>query len=206
MPTFGHELELLARRYSPVAGVDEAGRGPLAGPVVAAAVILDPKQGELPWLNHVDDSKKLSPKARERAYADIMKEALGVGVGMGTTEEVDSVGIGPATRLAMVRAIESLPVKPAHLLIDYVPLREAGIPFTSLVKGDSKCFTIAAASIVAKVTRDRMMVEADAEYPGYGFSQHKGYGTLEHRRMLLEHGPCPIHRRSFTLKLRTSEI
>ena len=205
MPSFERELDLLSQGYYPIAGIDEAGRGPLAGPVVAGAVILDPDQPTLSWLRQVDDSKKLTPKARERAFAEINSRALGVGVGIGSCEEIDRLGISPATRLAMARAVGNLPVKPSHLLVDYVPLTEPGIPFLSLVRGDSICYTIAAASIVAKVTRDRMMVEADAVYPGYGFSQHKGYPTLQHRRLLAELGPCPIHRRSFALQPRLPE-
>ncbi len=206
MPTFEHELRISAQGYPTVAGVDEVGRGPLAGPVVAAAVILDPVLGVLPWLAGVDDSKKLAAQAREDIYPIILEKAKGVGVGAASNEEIDGMGIGPASRLAMARAVKSLPEQPSHLLVDYVPLGETGIPFFSLVRGDSKCYTIAAASIVAKVTRDRLMMEADDRYPGYGFSQHKGYATAGHRRRLMELGPSPIHRRSFSLKQRLPGI
>ena len=202
MPTFEHELRISAQGFPTVAGVDEAGRGPLAGPVVAAAVLLRPALGVPPWLAEVDDSKKLAAQARERMYPLIMEGAAGVGLGSVSSEEIDSVGIAPACRLAMVRAVKDLPEEPSHLLVDYVPLNELGIPCFSLAKGDSLCYSIAAASIVAKVSRDWLMVEADLEYPGYGFSRHKGYATLVHRHRLLELGPSPIHRRSFSLKSR----
>ena len=202
MPSFEHELRISAQGFPTVAGVDEVGRGPLAGPVVAAAVLLKPALGVPPWLAEVDDSKKLTARARERLYPLILEGAAGVGVGSVSSEEVDSMGIAPACRLAMVRAVEQLPEEPSHLLVDYVALEELGIPCFSLAKGDSLCYSIAAASIVAKVTRDRLMTEADLEYPGYGFSRHKGYATLAHRRSLLELGPSPIHRRSFSLKAR----
>lgn len=178
------------------------GRGPLAGPVVAAAVLLKPSLGVPPWLAQVDDSKVLTVRARERMYPLILQGASGVGIGSASNDEIDRIGIAPACKLAMFRAVEALPERPSHLLVDYVQLKELGIPCFSLAKGDSLCYSIAAASIVAKVTRDRFMTEADSAYPGYGFSRHKGYATLAHRRSLLELGPSPIHRRSFTLKAR----
>lgn len=202
MPTFEHEFRISAQGFPTVAGVDEAGRGPLAGPVVAAAVLLKPALGVPPWMAEVDDSKKLTTRDREGIYPIILEGAAGVGVGAASNEEIDRVGIAPACRLAMVRAVEQLPEEPSHLLVDYVQLTELGIPCFSLAKGDSLCYSIAAASIVAKVTRDRLMMEADLEYPGYGFSRHKGYATLAHRHRLLELGPSPIHRRSFSLKTR----
>ncbi len=202
MPTFEHELRISAQGFPTVAGVDEVGRGPLAGPVVAAAVLLKPAMGVPPWLAEVDDSKVLTARARERMYPMILDGAAGVGVGSASNEEIDRVGIAPACRLAMVRAVEALPEEPSHLLVDYVQLKELGIPCFSLSKGDSLCYSIAAASIVAKVTRDRLMMDADTEYPGYGFANHKGYATLAHRRSLLELGPSPIHRKSFGLKTR----
>ena len=202
MPTFEHELRISAQGFPTVAGVDEVGRGPLAGPVVAAAVLLEPALGVPRWLAEVDDSKVLTSRARERIYPLILDGAAGVGVGSASSDEIDSVGIAPACRLAMVRAVKDLPQEPAHLLVDYVLLEELGIPCFSLAKGDSLCYSIAAASIVAKVTRDRLMTEAELEYPGYRFSRHKGYATLAHRRCLFELGPSPIHRRSFSLKTR----
>ena len=197
MPTFENELDLHSKGYSLVAGVDEAGRGPLAGPVVAAAVILAPERASPSWLRLVDDSKVLTPKGRERALVQIEDRATAIGVGMGTVAEIDAAGINQATRWAMARAVENLPIRPHYLLVDYVELAEPCIPYLALVKGDSRCYTIAAASIVAKVTRDRMMEEADAAYPGYCFSQHKGYPTLQHRRLLANLGPSPIHRLSY---------
>ena len=203
MPTFELELGLQRRGVSLVAGVDEAGRGPLAGPVVAAAVILPSEllshnsRSLPPWLNDVDDSKVLTPRQRQKSLGHIEVHATGIGLGMATPQEIDSEGIGEASRWAMRRAVEALPTKPSYLLIDFVKLSECGIPFHALAHGDSLCYSIAAASIVAKVTRDRLMEEAEALYPGYGFSQHKGYPTPQHLRTLAQRGPCPIHRHSF---------
>ena len=181
-----------------VAGVDEAGRGPLAGPVVSAAVILPPDlTGTEPWLSLLDDSKVLSPGQREQAVQAVRKHALAVGVGQAGPDEVDRLGIGPATIESMLRAVADLPILPAHLLLDFVHLRECYLPFLSVVKGDSISYSIAAASNVAKVTRDHWMLEADAIFPGYAFAQNKGYPTAHHRARLRELGPCTIHRRSF---------
>jgi ribonuclease HII len=197
------ELDLYSRGFHEIAGIDEAGRGPLAGPVVAASVILPIvvgpgfKPAPTSWLSLVDDSKKLTPLQREKALAYIEAHAIGMGIGMATPEEIDSMGIGEATRRAMLRAVEDLPVGPSHLLIDYVQLPECGIPFKSLPRGDSLSYSIAAASIVAKVTRDRLMEVEDRKYPDYGFASHKGYGTRRHLDMLALLGPCFIHRRSF---------
>ena len=197
MPTFEFEVELRSKGYSLVAGIDEAGRGPLAGPVVAAAVMLDCGGPDAPWLKLVDDSKVLSPLQRRTAYRHIVDHAEAIGVGAGSPQEIDSNGIVEATRSAMLRAIQNLRVRPEYLLIDFVELPTSGIPYLALVKGDSRSYCIAAASIVAKVTRDRLMEGADREYPGYGFSRHKGYLTREHQRTLQLHGPSPIHRLSF---------
>ena len=202
MPTFELEADLNGRGFSLVAGVDEAGRGPLAGPVVAAAVIFPPElfsrpDGSLPWwIGLVDDSKALTPAQRERALESIEAHSS-TGLGMATPDEIDSLGIAEANRLAMVRALEDLRTRPTYVLIDYMKLPECGIPFNALPHGDSLSYSIAAASIVAKVTRDKLMVEADAVYPGYGFARHKGYPTALHLRTLAERGPCRIHRRSF---------
>ena len=198
MPGLELEQELFGRGYLHVAGVDEAGRGPLAGPVVAGAVILPPGLSSVPpWLAGVDDSKKLSPRQRRTALECIRYNAVAVGVGMASAAEIDYLGIGPATKRAMLRALEALPMDPDHLLIDYVPLSEAGTPFLALIGGDGRSYSIAAASIVAKVTRDSLMEEADLQYPAYGFARHKGYGTALHMARLSVHGPCPLHRRSF---------
>ena len=203
MPTLDLETSLQRQGFSLVAGVDEAGRGPLAGPVVAAAVILPShltflQQASLPtWLGSVNDSKKLTPAQRRNALEHIRAHAAGIGLGMATPHEIDSQGIAPATRWAMRRAVEDLPSRPSYLLIDYVKLHECGIPFQAPVRGDSLSFSIAAASVVAKVTRDRLMEEADAQYPGYDFSRHKGYPTPQHLHRLSLLGPSPIHRHSF---------
>ena len=198
MPDLSLEKRLLGQGYSLVAGVDEAGRGPLAGPVVAAAVILPPGlTGSEPWLNLLDDSKALTRLQREGADAVVHQYGLAVGVGQADPEEIDDIGIGQATISAMFRAVADLPLTPAHLLLDFVHIRECPFPFESVVRGDSISFSIAAASNVAKVTRDRWMREADELYPGYSFAQNKGYPTAQHRARLRELGPCSIHRRSF---------
>jgi ribonuclease HII len=210
MPDLALEQRLHQQGFRLVAGVDEAGRGPLAGPVAAAAVILDPDLSESEtWLALVDDSKRLSPAQRDKALVYIQQRALAVGVALVDAEEIDRLGIGPANVEAMLRAVANLPVQPDHLLLDFVQLRkippnppfqrgDGGIcPFDLVVRGDSRSYSIAAASIVAKVTRDRLMQEADALYPGYHFARHKGYGTVQHLARLRALGPCPIHRRSF---------
>jgi ribonuclease HII len=198
MPDLSLEQGLYRRGVPLVAGVDEAGRGPLAGPVVAAAVILPPGlSGFEPWLGLLDDSKALSPARREGAVASIQRHALAIGVGQASPEEIDHLGIGRATIEAMMRAVAALPVQPAHLLFDFVHLRECPFPFQTVVRGDSLSYSIAAASDVAKVTRDRLMLEADARFPGYSFARHKGYPTARHLDLLRKLGPCDIHRRSF---------
>ena len=198
MPDLSLELRLREEGYALVAGVDEAGRGPLAGPVVSAAVILPPDlTGSEPWLRLLDDSKVLSPAQREKAVEAVRQHALAVGVGQAGHDEIDSLGIGRATIESMLRAVADLPVLPAHLLLDFVHLRECHLPFLAVVKGDSISYSIAAASNVAKVTRDQLMREADTFFPGYSFAQNKGYPTAHHRARLLELGPCTIHRRSF---------
>jgi len=198
MPDLSLELRLRAQGYELVAGVDEAGRGPLAGPVVSAAVILPPSlTGSEPWLGLLDDSKVLSAAQRERAVDAVHENALAVGVGQVGPEEIDQMGIGQATIQAMMMAVANLPVKPAHLLLDYVPIRECPLPFQSIIRGDSASYSIAAASNVAKVTRDCLMREADTLFPGYLFARNKGYPTAQHRSRLRELGPCSIHRRSF---------
>ena len=176
-----------------VAGVDEAGRGPLAGPVVVAAVIL-PQGLFLPKLN---DSKKLSAKVREELYEKIMDEAVSVGKAVIDEKTIDRINIYQATINGMYDAIFALKPQPQKVLIDAVPLDNLPMPSLSMIKGDAKSASIAAASIIAKVTRDHMMDEYDKKYPEYGFAQHKGYGTAQHVEAIRKYGPCPIHRCSF---------
>lgn len=188
------ERALRARGFLLVAGVDEAGRGPLAGPVVAAAVIL-PDDFHLDGLT---DSKKVSAAKREAFYAILTATAeILWAVAEAAVEEIDRLNILRATHLAMARAIEALPQKPHHALVDGLPVRGLPVEHTALIEGDGLSLSIAAASIIAKVTRDRLMVEIDAQYPQYGFARHKGYGVREHLKALRHHGPCPVHRRSF---------
>jgi ribonuclease HII len=179
-----------------ICGVDEAGRGPLAGPVCAAAVILPP-HADIPGLN---DSKKLSDKRRRELFPIIKETAVAYGIGIATHEEIDEINILQATYLAMERAIQALSVKPELALIDGNRARDFGIPVETVVKGDSRSASIAAASILAKVTRDDMMLELADTYPQYGFEIHKGYGTKAHYAALDEHGISPIHRMSFLKK------
>jgi ribonuclease HII len=198
LPDFSLEQGLHGQGFSLVAGVDEAGRGPLAGPVVAAAVILPPGLTDSePWLGLLDDSKRLSPRQRERVVELVELHALAIGVAQVGPEEIDRIGIGPANIQVMMQAVANLPVDPSYLLLDYIPLRECPIPFQPVVRGDGLSYSIAAASNVAKVTRDRMMQEANAMYPGYSFDRNKGYGTAHHLAELRARGPCAIHRRSF---------
>lgn len=176
-----------------VCGIDEAGRGPLAGPVVAGAVIL-PKDSQILWLN---DSKQLSAKKREELYDVIMKEAVSVGVGYATPVRIDEINILQATYEAMREAVSKLSVMPQILLNDAVTIPQITIPQVPIVKGDAKSVSIAAASIVAKVTRDRLMVEYDKMFPEYGFASHKGYGSASHIEALRAYGSTPIHRKTF---------
>ncbi len=192
-PTDLFEAEARRCGYRLVAGLDEAGRGPLAGPVVAAAVIL-PRRCQLAGLN---DSKQLTEMERERLYDEIRQRAVGIGVGLSTEREIDAMNILEATRLAMNRAVRSLPFTPDYLLLDAIELQAVPIPQRAIIKGDTLSVSIAAASIVAKVTRDRLMDDYHRQYPQYNFQAHKGYGTAEHLRLLAAHGPCAIHRRSF---------
>ena len=194
MPDFSLEEDLHGRGLTTVAGVDEAGRGPLAGPVAAAAVIL-PMGFRDPGL---DDSKKLSPKKRAALYQALTEEPDGRwAVALASAAEVDMFNILRATHLAMRRAVEGLGVVPDHCLIDGLPVRGFPWPHDGIVKGDGLSCSIAAASILAKVTRDRLLAEIDAEFPLYGFAKHQGYGTKRHLEALRIHGPCRHHRRSF---------
>lgn len=179
-----------------ICGVDEAGRGPLAGPVCAAAVIL-PAHLELPGL---DDSKKLTDKRRRELFPLIKEQAIAYGIGLASHEEIDEINILQATFLAMERALAALNVKPNHVLIDGNRAKDFGLPVTTVVKGDSLSANIAAASILAKVTRDRIMEEEASRYPQYGFEIHKGYGTKAHYEALGTYGPSPIHRMTFLKK------
>jgi len=194
--TFAFERPLWETGILRIAGIDEAGRGPLAGPVVAAAVVF-PRGVSPPG---VRDSKALSPGGRERLFAEIMNLAEGVGVGIVDHVVIDDINILNATFRAMHRAIDALPVRPDHLLVDGNRFAEAGIPWTTIVGGDALSASIAAASIIAKVTRDRIMTDYDREFPGYGFARHKGYATREHRAAIGRLGFCPIHRRSFSVR------
>lgn len=190
---YAYEYAARAEGARCVAGVDEAGRGPLAGPVVAAAVIL-PIGCRLPGL---DDSKKVAPKKREALYGAILDSAIAVKAAVVDAAVIDRVNIYQATINGMYEAVLSLDPRPDRVLIDAVPLSRLPMASLSIVRGDAKSASIAAASIVAKVTRDRLMTEYDAAYPGYGFAQHKGYGTALHMEALRRLGACPIHRRSF---------
>lgn len=185
------ELREGGRRW--LAGVDEAGRGPLAGPVVAAAVVL-PEDAFIPGL---DDSKRLPPAERERLAAEVRRQAVAWAVGIATAAEIDALNIWHATRLAMRRALDALAVRPELVLVDGRPSPDLGYPQRAVVDGDASCVSIAAASVVAKVFRDRLMSVLDAAYPQYGFAGHKGYATAAHREALRRHGPCPEHRLSF---------
>ena len=202
-----HEWKIWRSGVEIVAGVDEAGRGPLAGPVVAAAVVM--KRGD--FLPGVDDSKKLTPRERSQLFGEILTRALAVGIGAVDHDTIDRINILNATFRAMHLAVTALGVRPEHLLIDgnrFTPQIAAGgaeypIPFTTLVDGDALSFAVASASIVAKVTRDRIMEGLDRVYPGYGFAQHKGYATQKHRDAILRLGLSPVHRRSFAVMPRS---
>ena len=191
-----YENEAYAQGFKLVAGIDEAGRGPLAGPVVAACCILDPNEKIL----GLDDSKKLSEKKREELFVTIKEKALAYAICSSTPEEIDEINILEATKKAMRNCVKELAAKgksPDILLIDAVNLSGTGLDVIPIIKGDAKSDSIAAASILAKVTRDHIMMDYDAEYPGYGFAKHKGYGTKDHYTAIREKGMTPIHRRSF---------
>ncbi|NLH73685.1 MAG: ribonuclease HII [Verrucomicrobia bacterium] len=198
---FAEERRLMFEGVVLVAGVDEAGRGPLAGPVVAAAVIFPGgvvHEGLPSALSGLTDSKKLSPGKRDEFFEALVGwRELDYGIGMVEAETIDELNILRATHLAMRRAIGGLRQEPQHVLVDGLPVPTIGHPQTAMVKGDSRSYSIAAASVLAKVTRDRLMLEYDRRYPNYGFARHKGYPTPEHLDALARFGPCPIHRRSF---------
>ncbi len=185
-----------------VAGVDEAGRGPLAGPVVAAAVVIDPDRR----IKRLADSKLLTPERRAELYDVIMARAVAVGVGVVDHVTIDRINILQATRVAMLEALHQLKVAPDLVITDFVALSGLACPQRNLVDGDARCATVAAASIIAKVTRDRIMLDVDGQFPEYGFARHKGYATAEHLAALDRHGPCPLHRRSFISLWKQGEL
>jgi len=192
-----YERDLLKTGYKLIAGVDEAGRGPLAGPVVAAAVIL-PEEIFIPGL---DDSKKLTPDKRDKLFDIINEKAIALSTGIVDVEVIESINILNATKMAMDTAIRKLEPKPEYILIDAVELPQFSIEHEAIIKGDSKSISIAAASIIAKVTRDRILDKLHNEYPDYGFIYHKGYGTKQHVDAIKKYGVCPIHRMSFLKKI-----
>lgn len=188
------ENKLYEKNIKLICGIDEAGRGPLAGPVVVGAVILP----ENSFIEGVNDSKKVSEKKREKLYEEIVKEAIDYSVGIVDQKTIDEINILNATKLGVKLALEGLKQKPEIIMVDALNnIDTLGIPYISVIKGDAKNYCIAAASIIAKVTRDRIMREWDEVYPAYGFAKHKGYGTAEHIRIIKEIGPCILHRKSF---------
>ncbi len=197
-PDLSFELPLWRSGLTLVAGVDEAGRGALAGPVSAAAVILPPAPEAPACLSGVRDSKQMTPAQRAYCAGQIRQTAIAWSVGFASNREIDELGILPATRLAVQRALEGLPVPPQHLLVDYLELPGCSLPQTPLVKGDARSLSIASASVLAKTARDELLCGLEAEYPGYGFALHKGYGTAAHREAIARLGPCPIHRLTFS--------
>ncbi len=197
MLDYSYEIMAHENGYKVVCGIDEAGRGPLAGPVFAAAVVL-PENYSHPVLN---DSKKLSEKKRDAVYDDIIKDAISYSVGIATEEEIDEINILNATFLAMKRAVDGLNIKPDFAYIDGNQYPKTGVKEETIVKGDGKCISVAAASIIAKVSRDRFMLEIDKQYPEYQFSKHKGYGTKLHYEMIEKYGVSKVHRRSFLKKI-----
>lgn len=207
-PELRFEKDLWKQGLRYVAGIDEAGRGALAGPVIAAAVILPPSDQNLKTkLDGVRDSKQMTPKQREKWSVQIRKHTLSYAIGKATPVEIDTYGILPATKLAIRRALLNLRQFPDHLLIDALHLPQIPVPQTILIKGDARSLSIAAASVLAKTARDKLMIALDAQYPDYGFASHKGYGTNGHLSSLRERGATPIHRKSFKpLKLRLIKV
>lgn len=205
-PDLSFEIPLWNAGIKMIAAIDEAGRGPLAGPVAAAAVILPLHPEEVgAALAGVRDSKQMTRQQREASLPRIHQAALTWGIGFASVREIDTLGILPATRLAAQRAIEALAIYPEHLLLDCLFLPEVSTPQTSLVKGDCRSLSIAAASVLAKTARDALMVAFDAQYPGYGFATHKGYGTAAHRAAIERRGPCALHRHTFRLEAKRVE-
>jgi ribonuclease HII len=206
VPTFEHEYRLWDSGCRGVAGLDEAGRGALAGPVVAAAVVIDPASTALPLWGELRDSKLLSPRQRATLAPQIQAAALCWAVGATSAQEIDRIGIAAATRQAMRKAVESLSPQPQHLLIDWVRLPQLNIAQFSCAKADQLIVSVAAASILAKVHRDTLMTALDQVYPVYGFGSHKGYGAQAHLAALAAHGPCPEHRHSFAPIATTHDL
>ena len=189
------ENELRKKGFNTICGIDEAGRGPLAGPVVVASVIMPADS----MIEGVNDSKKVSEKKREILYDKIIEEAISYGVAIIGQDEIDEINILNATKKGLTMSLQELTVKPDLILVDALEhIDTMGIPYESIIKGDAKCYSISCASIIAKVTRDRIMREWDKVYPEYNFAQHKGYGTSKHIEAIKQYGLCPIHRRSFT--------
>jgi len=199
---YRYEAQAWRAGVARVAGVDEVGRGPLAGPVVAAAVVLDPGRR----VKRLADSKLLTPERREELYALIVERAVAVGIGIIDHLTIDRINILQATIRAMHEALAGLAIVPDLVITDFVALPQLPCPQRNLVNGDTRCATVAAASIVAKVTRDRLMLEADKQFPEYGFARHKGYATADHLAALDRHGACPIHRRTFSGVWRQGEL
>jgi ribonuclease HII len=198
-PPLTYERDLWRNGFRYVGGIDEAGRGAWAGPVAAAVVVFPAEAGIRRPLACVRDSKLMTPLQRERAAPIIKAEALAWAVGFSSSEEIDLLGILPATRQAIMRALEMLPLLPEYLLLDYIHWPALSKPHLALPKGERKSLSIAAASVLAKTARDALMREMDDQYSGYGFARHKGYGTLQHRTALSRQGPCAIHRMSFAI-------
>ena len=196
-PTLIEEIALFEQGYLFIAGLDEVGRGCLAGPVVAAATILPLEDDTLVHLAGVNDSKQVAQPMRERLYDQIMQHAVAIGIGYGSVEIIDERNILQATKYAMGQAIEQLSPTPHALLLDAILLPKVALPQRSIIKGDTRCLSIAAASIIAKVTRDRLMLELHKQYPEYGLDRNKGYGTPAHLTALRKYGATPLHRRSF---------
>ena len=191
------EKDLHEKGFKYICGIDEAGRGPLAGPVVVASVIMPADS----MIEGVNDSKKVSEKKREKLFELIKEEAISYGIGISWQDEIDEINILEATKKSLTQSIKELKVKPEIILVDALRnIDTLGVPYRSIIKGDAKSYSIAAASILAKVTRDRIMRQMDEVYPEYGFAKHKGYGTASHMAAIREFGLCPIHRRSFTKK------
>lgn len=199
-PDLTLESALWEARIRMVAGIDEAGRGALAGPVAAAAVTLPEDLSVLERLHGVRDSKQMTPGARQVWSKEIKRIALTWSVGFASAQEIDQIGIVPATRLAVQRALAELSCQPEHLLLDYLFLPECSLPQTALVKGDARCLSIASASILAKTARDDLLIQFDQTYPGYGLAANKGYGTAQHRQAIVNRGLTAIHRQSFQIK------
>ena len=189
-----HEDELRKKGFKTICGIDEAGRGPLAGPVVVASVIMP----EESFIEGINDSKKISEKKREKLYDQIIEEAISYGISIIGQEEIDEINVLNATKKGLTDSLKELKVKPDLIIVDALAhIDTLGIPYESIIKGDAKCYSISAASILAKVTRDRIMREWATIYPQYGFEQHKGYGTAKHISAIKEYGACPIHRKTF---------